>query len=111
MIAGDKFLDEAMHAFDVFEPFKRLATATLFTLSLSDDADPQNIIDTFLKTAEEKRMFVAAVFFVGTEIGFVDETVKLVTDGERFCPLDDMLKAYGFVRPTGLGIPTSLGET
>lgn len=95
IISGDLFADKFMHACDVFEPFKRLAVPEVFDVEgLTDDA-AQRFIDEFRQQFSTKR-FIVAAFLVGTAIGYVDDSVKLISDGHTFCALADMLKTIGY---------------
>lgn len=97
-IMGDKLQDDLMHHFDLFEPCKRLAVPRVLRMTISENADLQKIIDCLRATSDQQRMFIVAAVVLGTKVGFVDESVKLVSNGEGFCALDDMLLAYGFDR-------------
>lgn len=97
MIAGDKFADGFMHAADMFEPSKRLAHPQFLAVTLSPDHAPlAEIVDRLRQAAAEKWIVVAA-FVVGTCIGYVDETVTLVSNGKTFCTLQEMLEECGYV--------------
>jgi hypothetical protein len=97
LISGDAFQDAFMHATDVFEPSKRLATPRFFRMELLPHADLPKIVEQFRLSAEkELKVSVVACFAVGTDIGYIDDTVKTVSDGEKWCLLDEMLLAAGW---------------
>ena len=98
MLCSDRFKDGFIHAADLFEDFKRLAEPVFFRATIEPTADLHGIVAKFREEAA-KRWLVVAVFIVGTSIGYVDETVKLVSDGSHFCPLDYMLSKCGYVLP------------
>jgi hypothetical protein len=101
-------LDRAMHAFDVFEDFKRLATVKYLHMTLAPDANLRRILQHALDTAKQVDMRIIAVFYPHTDIGWVDETCKVISNGECFQPLDDVLQEHGFQRPAPK--PEMVGE-
>ena len=102
------FLDQAMRAFDLFEDFKRLATVKYLHMTLAPEADLRRILQHALDTAKQVDMRVIAAFYPNTDIGWVDETCKVISDGEYFQLLEDVLREHGYQRPSPQ--PEMVGE-
>lgn len=96
MISGDEFQDRFMHAADVFEDSKMLAEPALFRITLAPDADLTQVIERFTDTCQKTKRVLAAVFFVGTDIGWINQNVTTVSTGDQYCPLEPMLRYYGY---------------
>lgn len=96
IVSGNRGMDDFMHAADVFEPFKALAT--VHTLDIEFDKEPsQAVINSSLNAIKgwlEKDHRVVAVFSPGCPGGYVDNTVKTISNGQTWRRLDDVLKSY-----------------
>lgn len=83
-----------MQSADVFERFKVFATASKFTVNdLPADKIPdyRERLKRILETEGER---VTAILFKDfPEHNYVDNTVKAISDGERWCLLADAIKA------------------
>lgn len=95
MICADKFMDDFMHASDVFEAFKRLGYPRFMTVTLEPDATIEEVIDRMVSHAQ-KSMAVSALFVVGTSVGWVNPDVKVVSDGESFGMIEQVLADNGY---------------
>lgn len=96
LISGDRNINAFMRHADVFESAKKYAVPKMFEATVTPDADLQKIVQTAKESAESCGDLVVAVFIPNTNIGWVDESVKLVSDGQNFHRLDQMLKYYGY---------------
>ena len=89
-------MDDFMHAADVFETHKALAT--VHTCDIEFDKEPsQDVINTSLtmiKHTLEKEHRVVAVFSPACPGGYVDNTVKTISNGRTWRRLDDVIKSY-----------------
>jgi len=98
VISGPKQLDSMMHAFDVFEPSKRLATLESMKISYEGPATlkvRKGIVHAF-KQATEQTDHVVAIFFEGDKkSAFIDPTVQTISDGKKFTLLRPILEQYG----------------
>jgi hypothetical protein len=102
VIAGERRLTEFMQRADMFEPFKVLAH--IYELSAEttpkSDAEGKGFLDALAEcrsTLEQDGIRVVACFIPNEPQGaYVDHTVKVISDGEKFLLLDDALKAYGY---------------
>lgn len=111
MVHGDIFKDDLMHHFDVFEDSKRLVEVTCCVMEITDNVDLQSIIYHVRKTWQELGHFVAAAFVVNSDIGYVDETVKVISDGQRWGMLQDVLDEFGYQHAAVSGkLPASFAK-
>lgn len=96
VISGDGKMDHMMHAFDVFESFKRYALIQTYEVEGIDTAP--SVITSAMKSAAEKIGHgVVAVFIPGVAEGaYLDTTVKVISDGSKWGMLRDVLVAYGY---------------
>jgi hypothetical protein len=104
VLAGPKKIDQFIHACDVFEPSKCLATPQGFDVSFKGEATPQvkqKVVEGFRKTAESvDDSRVVAVFIPGDpESAFIDTSVKVISDGHHWTLLSDFLRAYRIILP------------
>ena len=98
IIAGNKEKDKLMHAFDVFEPFKRLGET--LSINYEDNHVPslENLIK--LKNVLEKgNNIVSSLWYAHKpEIHIVDWNIKMISNGEKFCMHHDYLKQFGIYK-------------
>ena len=95
-IAGDKTMDHMMHAADVFEPFKVFATIQAYELTLKPGVSVAEAISRVCKATEQQFRIVAAFVPGNPEGAFLDKTVKAISDGQKWCLLEPILKHYAF---------------
>lgn len=96
-IAGDRASTLFMQHCDVFESFKIVATPTRMQLTLDGTRSLEEVLAKLRSHLESGGFRVAAIFCPNISEGaWRDPEVKLVSNGERFCSLDDMLKVYGW---------------
>lgn len=101
VISGPKQMDDMMHAFDMFEPSKALATVKTFDLSFVGEAsldDRKKIVQAMKQAAEAgetPERVVAAFIFNDPETAYIDLTVKCISDGRKFQLLEPILKSCG----------------
>jgi hypothetical protein len=92
-------MDSMMHAFDVFEPSKRLAARKTYDLTFKGEMDlfdRQKVVQAFKLVAEQAGDTVVAVWIEGdTETAFIDSTVQTISDGKKFQLLEPVLTAFG----------------
>ena len=100
VICGSRQMDQMMHSFDVFEKFKALATPKVLEIKRESEPADENLeaISKALREGlEAQGERVVAVFFPGKKAGaWVDNTVKVISDGKSWGMLRDALKAYKF---------------
>jgi hypothetical protein len=102
VIAGLREITQMFQAFDIFEKFKVIAQPEVIEATCDPDADPDiPKITCALRTGMEKRGFrVVAVFVPGNPAGsYVDETVKVISNGTSWTTLENCLKALNYVAP------------
>ena len=97
-ISGDKKMDDIMHAFDVFEPYKAFAVVEQFELTLKPGTTADNAMEDMVRILTECNRRVVAVFIPGRPHGYRDESVKAISDGKKWCMLDKVLDAHGYTR-------------
>ena len=115
LIKGNKKLDDMMHAFDVFESFKRLCWPITLELTFAREMDKTKLVPTpkeidkanliaTLKEGVEKmgEEFVVAAFIPGEKEGaWVDESVKAISNGKSWAMIDKVLQSYGYAAQGG----------
>ena len=95
-ISGDKKMDDLMHAFGVFEPFKAFAVVEKFELTLKPDTTAAKAVEDMVRILTECDRRVVAVFIPSRHYGYLDESVKVISDGQKWCMLDKVLEAYDY---------------
>jgi len=94
-VHGDAKHTAFMQAADVFEPFKVLASATRYTLTLKAGCSDQKAVADLKRLLEADNQRVVAVFIPGSSEGaYRDESVRVVSDGRFFRTLDDILESF-----------------
>lgn len=98
IFACNKFLNGFMRAADVFENFKHLTQVERIDCSWNEKSDLNEVL-TQMKQAAEKEAthYIIAAFVVGTDIGYIDRSVKTVSDGEQWCLFANLLRSYGYM--------------
>ena len=97
LIAGNRQMDQMMHAAGVFESFKVYATINKIELTLKPDTTDQKGVEDLIKISEAVGDRVVAAFIPGRPDGaYVDKSVKAISDGKKWCMLDKVLEAYRF---------------
>ena len=99
VIAGDRKQDEFMHAADMFEPFKRLASIHRVTVTFKPDAlrYPCKIVPLLKQAFEERGMIVVAAFVPGELSGaWIDINVKCISSGTNWVMFDQLLASLGY---------------
>ncbi len=97
LIAGNRQMDWIMHAADLFESFKAYATINKIELTLKPDTSDQKGIEDLIRISEAGGDRVVAAFIPGRPDGaYVDKTVRVISDGKKWCLLDKVLEAYSF---------------
>jgi hypothetical protein len=90
-LAGEKRIDDFMHAADVFEPSKRLVYVYTFK-TISENKN--GLLLKYKKALELSGLKVVAVFELGNlEGAYIDKTVKMISNGHTWSLLSDFLKA------------------
>lgn len=95
ILAGNKKIDGFMHAADVFDKSRRLATETSVSFKMSKD-NPEEVIKTLIEASKQADLHVVACFIVGEPRGvYIDETCQTISTGSHWCLLKDYLAQYG----------------
>lgn len=93
-------ISNMMQSLDVFEPFKVLANVNVVDITRTSEPTSDNLVDisNALKTGYEGQGYrIVAIFFPGkVEGSWVDNKVKVISDGKKWVMLRDVLKAYNF---------------
>lgn len=87
-----------MHEFDVFEPFKRLASPVSFTMDLdSDDRLSPDWLKSFKEMLEDEgRKIVPAIWLAERpDLHIVDWSVKSISNGKQWMALHPYLEQFG----------------
>lgn len=96
-IHGDKAMDDIMHAADLFEAFRVYGVAVTYAINAMNP-DLARLITVIKEGLEKQGQRVSAIFSPGNPEGaWIDETVKVLSDGKRWCLLKDALSANGYV--------------
>lgn len=99
-ICGEKKMDDMMHMMDVFEPFKALATVQKMVITRTSEPTSEQfgVLVKALRDALETTGYrVVAVFSPNRKEGaWKDDTVKCISDGEKWCMIDPVLEAYSW---------------
>ena len=100
IVCGSAEMTRFMQDADLFERFKIVAQARELVLALKPDCTKTRALTELRDVLEKNGQRVAAIFIPNESEGaWRDETVKAVSDGARWCLLDDCLASYGFVQP------------
>ena len=93
-LAGEKRIDDFMHAADVFEPSKRLVYVYTFK-TISENKN--GLLLRYKKALELSGLKVVAVFELGNlEGAYIDKTVKMISNGQTWRILSEFLDACNF---------------
>lgn len=93
-LAGEKRLDDFMHAADVFEPSKRLVNVYTFKTT---SENKNGLLLRYKDALEKTGLRVVAVFVLGDpENAWVDNTVKMISNGQTWRMLSEFLDACNF---------------
>lgn len=99
-ICGEKKMDDMMHHFDMFEPFKVFAQVQNLAVTRTSAPTPEQLATLVkaMKDALEKTGYrVVAVFSPGRKEGaWKDDTVKCISDGQKWGMLEPVLQACGW---------------
>lgn len=99
-VCGQKKMDDLMHSFDLFEPFKVLAQVQHMVVTRTSEPTSEQLavlVTTMKKALEETGYRVVAVFSPGREEGaWKDDTVKCISDGQKWGMLEPVLQACGY---------------
>ena len=94
-ISGDARHTAFMQASDVFEPFKVLASVDRYVLTLKDGCSDQKAVADLKRLLEAYGHRIAAAFIPGSSEGaYRDESVRVISDGHFFRPLNEVLESY-----------------
>jgi hypothetical protein len=101
ILAGKNYMDHFMHAFGMFESFKRYAQATSLEFTLEgSEPDYHVMLGAARKALDEKGYITSAVWIASKpEVNYVDWSVKVVSSGDKWGVLEDYLKQFGISKP------------
>jgi hypothetical protein len=98
-VFGDERLTKFMQDADLFERFKIVAKPIHLKLVLQQDCTKTQALQELRDLLEKNGQRVAAVFIPNDPEGaWRDEKILSVSDGSKWCRLDDWLNAYDFVQ-------------
>jgi len=98
IICSDRKKDEMMHAFGVFEPFKRLGEVHHIIGDLNDGVTQSQALENIRNAFEKDGTYrILAIFIPNDPEGaYIDSTVKAVSDGCKWTLFKKMLDAYQY---------------
>jgi hypothetical protein len=84
---------------DMFEPFKIFAKPVCLKLTLKIDCTKAKALSDTRDLLEKGNQYVAAIFIPNDPEGaWKNEKIRVISDGKKWCLLDDCLSAYGFIQ-------------
>jgi hypothetical protein len=100
-IYGSEWTTRFMQDADCFERFKVIAEPVKFVLTLKPDCSKERALNDLKMLLEKSGNRVVAIFAPNVKEGaYVDESIKVISNGTQWCMLKDVLEAYGY---TGQG--------
>jgi hypothetical protein len=100
-IYGSAWATRFMQDADCFERFKVVAKPVKLILTLKSDCSKERALNELKMMLEKSGNRVVAIFAPNVKEGaYVDESIKVISNGAQWCMLEDVLKAYGY---TGQG--------
>ena len=104
LIAGDKRIDDFLHRCGVFESFRRLGTGMSCDYEMIVSEPDMDYLMRFKDSLEKKGgVVVTAVWFADNpEIHYVDWTVKITSNGQKWMLLGEYLSQFGIKQPEKL---------
>lgn len=98
VVSGDRQMDEIMHRADLFEPFKAFASVEVLEVTLKPNTEHGKAVNDVVYAYNHCGRRVVAAFIPGRPDGaYLDESVRAISDGKKWCMLDLVLEAYRFV--------------
>ena len=98
-VFGDEFTTRFMQAADVFERFKVIAKPVELALTLKKGCTKSQALGDVKDLLVKSGQRVAAVFIPHDPEGaWRDKAILSISDGTKWCTLNDCLDAYGFVQ-------------
>jgi hypothetical protein len=100
MVSGDRQTDEIMHRADLFESFKAFASVEVLEVTLKPNTKHDKAVrDVVYAYTQCGRRVVAAFIPDCPDGAYLDSSVKVISDGRKWCMLDKVLEAYRWVQP------------
>jgi len=99
VISCDRAQDKLMHVVDLFEPSKRLGEILTLSLTVNDKFDAKTGIIAIKESLEKIGRFVSSAFIPGdSNSAYIDQSVRLISFGDKFTTLDKILTGFGIKR-------------
>ncbi|MFA5312751.1 MAG: hypothetical protein WC375_05430 [Methanomassiliicoccales archaeon] len=98
IICSDSKKDQMMHAFDVFEPFKRLGEVHHMTGDLNDGVTQSQALENIRNAFEKDGTYrILAIFIPNDPEGaFIDTTVKVISNGSQWGLFKNLLASLQY---------------
>jgi hypothetical protein len=98
-VFGDSFATRFMQDADMFEHFKIIAKPVHLKLTLKPGCTKVKALNDTRDLLEKSGQRVAAIFIPNDPEGsWRDDKILSISDGTKWCTLNDCLDAYGFVQ-------------
>jgi hypothetical protein len=98
-VFGDERITKFMQGADVFERFKIVAKPMHLKLVMKQDCTKVQALSELRDLLEKNGQCVAAVFIPNDPEGaWRDEKILSISDGSKWCTLNECLDAYEFVQ-------------
>lgn len=101
LFAGEKAQDDMLHNLDLFEPYKRLGQTMCISGYEIEKSEPDLAFILRLKEQFEKGGYVVTAIWIAQhpEVNYVDWSIQVVSDGNKWTVLKDYLKQFGITDP------------